>query len=150
MWEKLNLPKFIAERFIGVTLPINDSILLVSYQGIHTLNLSKPYALLNDINYPEGRGLFNSKNNTLTYKGFVYKTLGLHGGEPTVKSPKGEHLVVDLNREVIEICDHTGRLIFDYQYEDLSGDWCVSTFSQDGQYVLLLLPFDICVFKRGI
>ncbi len=150
MWEKLNLPKFIAERFIGVTHPVNDSILLVSYEGIHTLNLLKTCALSNDINYPEGRGLFNSENNTLTYKGLVYKTLGLHGGEPIVKSPKGEHLVVDTNREVIEIREHTGRLVFDYKYDDLSGDWCVSTFSEDGQYALLLLPFDIYVFKRRV
>jgi hypothetical protein len=148
MWKRVNLPKYIAERFVGVSLPKDNNILLVSYEGVHSINLSQPYSLANDYSMPEGAELFDTRNNTFSYKGEVYKIFGLYGGEPILESPIGERLNIDTNREVLEIYEHTERLIFNFHYEDLSGDWCVGTFSENGQYVLLLLPYDIYVFSR--
>ena len=41
-----------------------------------------------------------------------------------------------------------GEVIFEDTFEDLSGDWAVITFSEDGQYIVLGLPYELYVYER--
>ncbi len=148
MWERINLPKFICERFIGITIPIDNIIHIISYQGVHTINLSKPDIVVSDESFPEGKGLYDFETNILSYNNNRFRVIGLNGGKPIFENSKGEQLIIDTKNEVIKINNIHGDLEFCYRYDDFSGDWIAATFSENGDFLLLLSPYDIYAFRR--
>ena len=148
MWEAVRLPKYISERFIGFSLPLDNEIALISYEAIHIVDISSGEIVVNDNSVPEGGELFDKSKNILSYIDKTYTIYGLFGGEPILHSPKGEELLMDNEELIIKVQEKTGQISFQFHYEDLSGDWCFGTFSKDGKYVLLGLPYDFYAFIR--
>jgi hypothetical protein len=148
MWEKMSLPNYIADRFIGISLPFENEIAVVSYDGIHIINLTNSNKVFTDTDYPEGGELFDHKKNQLNYGNKIYKILGLYGGEPILNNTKGETIEIDIKRQELYIFNDKRKKILDFHYDDMSGDWCLGTFSEDGQYILLCLPYDLYIFKN--
>lgn len=148
MWEQVCLPAYITERFIGVSQPIDDNLAIISYDGIHLLNINEPGNISLDKRFPEGAKIFDSKNNILTYKDKIYKVMGLYGGQTIEVNKIEERILTDKESETLKIIDCSGNEVFQYHYVDISGDWIICTFSEDSKYAILCLPNDLYLFKR--
>jgi hypothetical protein len=51
-WQQLAVPG-ICERMIGFSVPQNDIVLIISYEGMHLLRLGTPVAVETDPEYSE-------------------------------------------------------------------------------------------------
>ena len=142
------MPKFIAERIIGVSIPLENELVLISYEGIHFLNLLNPDVVMIDKSLPEGGELFDRERSILSYRDQTYQILGLFGGNPILKNLKEESLLIDTSKQILSVNDAKGIKNFEFQYEYISGDWCSGTFSDYGRYILLCLPYELYAFKR--
>ena len=148
MWEKVELPGYIFERMVGFSLPADGEVAIVSFEGVHIIDLESPGNVLNDDRYPEGKGIYDERKQVLVYEGKIFKMLGVFGGEPILDSSQGEQLVFDLEKEILKVRQNNATL-FQFDFEDLSGDWGYATFSSDSAYMLLGLPYDIYIFQRN-
>ncbi len=101
MWEKVELPGYIFERMVGFSLPAASEVAIVSFEGVHIIDLESPGNVLNDDRYPEGKGIYDERKQVLVYEGKIFKMLGVFGGEPILDSSQGEQLVLDLEKEIL-------------------------------------------------
>lgn len=147
MWSKLQLP-FLFERMIGFSLPVDRRVAIVSYEGIHVVNLDRPDEVHHDLNHPQGGTLFDPKSGTLPYHAKIYSILGLYGGKPITRSIHGETLQLRLEEDVLVIRGAQGDILCEHPFEDLSGDWRIATFSKDASHILLGLPYDLHILRR--
>lgn len=144
MWTEPRLPP-IFERMIGCSIPVDGEVAIISYEGIHLVNLHRPESVHHDLGIQP-----DVRQDKLLYKSKTYSILGLQGGTPILKSVQGDHL---------EILAESGRLLvhtpglkrpIESSFEDLSGDWCLATFSTDGSWIVLGVPYDLIVFRRDL
>src|SRR5688572_23522286 len=102
MWSSIQLP-YIFERMIGFSIPKTNQVAIVSYEGIHLVDLDRPENVRSDPKYPEGREVYDPNSGKLTYQEQEYAILGLYGGSPIHKSERGERLNLDLEGEQLRI-----------------------------------------------
>jgi hypothetical protein len=146
MWKPVILP-YIFERMIGFAVT-NERVVIVSYEGIHSINLVSPtHEVIHDSDHPEGGEFYNHAQNILTYQNLDYSLYGLHGGNPKNAGRFGERLVLNQQEELL-IFNAANEELFKFKYQDLSGDWAFATFTPDDKFVVLGLPYDIYVFER--
>jgi len=149
MWRPISLAgQRLPERIIGFSLPVDNQIALISYEGVHLLHVDDPVSIQDDPQHPEGAGLFDPASRTLVHRQKRYAILGLHGGRPRLTSDRGETLDLDLKNETLRILGPGRRVEFALRFDDLSGDWGMATFSEDSEVVVLGLPYDLHVVKR--
>jgi hypothetical protein len=148
MWNEIKLNQQ-WERMLGFTLPINDRVIVIAYDGLDVIDLHSPQHEAFDDRHPEGKGVYDWRTQVLDYESLRYQVLGLFGGEPLQKSKYGERLMVDTANEVLLIQDASGVATLTYHYIDASGDWLAVTFSPDSEYVLLGVPYALYAFKRA-
>jgi hypothetical protein len=134
---------------VGFSLSKAHQVAIISYEGIHLLDLQRPDDVRNDAKYPEGGDLYDPKSGKLTYSGKDYSILGLHGGSPIHKSAQGERLELDLPAEVLRVYGPKDDAVFEFAFEDLSGDWGQVTFSPDFDHIILGVPYEMYVLKRA-
>jgi hypothetical protein len=147
-WKEIKLP-YIFERMIGFSLPLNKTFIVISYEGIHTINLNcEQIDIINDFDYPEGESIYDNQNNICIYNGVNYDILGLYGGESINKSNVGEQLIIWPQIEKFSLIDNNKGEQFSYKYNDLSGDWKILSFSYEFNYILLGLPYELRIFER--
>ena len=96
----------------------------------------------------------NAETAIVSYEGIhlpdmIYSILGLHGGTPILRSVHGERLEVLSETNRLLIHSTSSKQPVELPFEDLSGDWCKATFSVDGSWVLLGVPYELFVFKRS-
>src|SRR5512143_2083253 len=127
MWKLIKLP-YIFERMLGFSLLPAGRVVIVSYDGIHTIELavSEP-PVVHDYDLPEGGTLYNRHAQTLNWEGQALRVLGLHGGSPLVKNHWNETLVLKTQEELLQIVDQVGQVTLSFKYHDLSGDWAYAT-----------------------
>lgn len=136
------------ERMLGFTLPDNDRLIVIAYDGLDIIDLHNPRHSVFDDRYPEGKDVYDWRTQVLEYEGMRYRVLGLNGGEPLLKSKYDETLMVDTANELLTVYDASGVATLTHHYLDASRDWLSATFSLESDYVLLGIPYVLYAFRR--
>ena len=147
-WKQLKVPP-ICERLIGFSIPINNQILIISYEGTHLLSLDKDISIEHDYSFRE-YDIYDPDLGLANYQEIDYIILGLHGGKPIFKSAFQETIELDCNNETLTIIKQK-KIIYSTKYNNFSGDWAMATFSLNGKYIILGCPydFDFRVWRRS-
>jgi hypothetical protein len=149
MWQQIKLP-YIFERMIGFSIPNSSQVLVISYEGIHQIQVANSNAVIhNDTTTPEGGHLYDWKNQQLRYDKKDHAILGLHGGNPIYYNPQGEELVLNENQSEFMVLNPQKEQSFHHKYVNFPGDWAAITFSQDGNLIALGMPYDLYLFERN-
>jgi hypothetical protein len=127
---------------IGFSVPQDGQVLIISYEAVHLLHLGSPIIVERDedeefVEYD----LYDPESGLARYRGKEYQIIGLHGGNPLLKGPEGERLLLDTKSEMLFV-QQNGETIFSTPYKNFSGDWAAATFSPDGRYIVLGCPYD--------
>jgi hypothetical protein len=138
-WQRLKVPP-ICERMIGFSIPLDDEVLVISYEGVHLLQLGNKITVKTDNRFSE-YDLYDPDSGTAQYQGKSYQIIGLHGGNPIRETPDGAKLKLDKVSETLSIIQGN-QIDFSMKYTNFSGDWVSATFSVDGRYVVLGCPYD--------
>ena len=147
-WRQISVPP-ICERAIGFSVPSENKVLVISYEGTHLLNLGASITVETDESFRE-YDIYDHDGGTANYRGKEYIIIGLYGSrESILRSPQGEMLVLDTTAETLSVLKDRSSS-WQTRYENFSGDWAAATFSPDGHYIVLGCPydFDFRVFER--
>jgi hypothetical protein len=147
MWQRIDLNRQ-WERMLGFTLPVDHRVIVIAIDALYLIDLHRPRSIVSDERFPEGESVYDYENQVVTYEGQTHHVLGLYGGSPIIWSGRGEVLEVDTEREILRIAGLDGKIALEFHYSDVSGDWLSATFSQDDEYVLLGVPYDLYAFRR--
>ena len=150
MWREVDLHGlYIFERMVGFSVPVEGKVAIISYDGIHLLSMREPGAVRHNTAYPEGGDLYDQTHQVLSYGGKRFPILGLFGGSPIVRNQRGESVFLRATDDVLHVQDKDNNTILSYPFEDLSGDWRYTTFSREGDAIVLGMPYDIHIFAWG-
>jgi hypothetical protein len=138
-WRRLAVPG-ICERMIGFSVPEDDSVLVVSYDGIHLVRLAEPVTVETDSEYRE-YDLYDPNTGVCRYRGHEWNIIGLCPGRPILTGLDGEVLVLDPVAETVSV-RRNGKAVWSSNYENCSGDWAAVTFSPNGRFIVLGCPYD--------
>jgi hypothetical protein len=138
-WRRLSVPA-ICERMIGFSVPQDDAVLVVSYEGMHLLRLGQPVTVETDQDYAE-YDLYDADAGVCAYRGKEWTIIGLYPGRPIHTGIAGERLVLDAAKETISVI-RSGEEVWLSPFENFSGDWVAATFSQDRRFIVLGCPYD--------
>jgi hypothetical protein len=147
MWNKIELP-YLCERIIAFSIPENDTLYVMSYEGIHQVTLAPDIKIRTDEEHAEDYELLNTEEMTMSYGGKHLKMLGLHGGRPITINNAGEKLKLDRTACSLSIKDSTDHTRQTIQYTDLSGDWAIASYSADRKYLLIGTPYELHIFHQ--
>jgi hypothetical protein len=160
------LPRQDWERMIGFSIPEGNALIIVTYDGLVRMNLESPVTASIDERYPEGRGIYDMATSEVRYEGQTFQLVGVHGGAPIVWSPRAEQIVLGVEEDVetpdgrrvratpevstllVEDANRHASLAF--TFHNLSRDWQRATFSRDGNFLILGMPYAIHVFRRTV
>jgi hypothetical protein len=150
VWQELDIPGIRSfERMLGFSLPVDNRVAIVAYEGIYVVHLLDPSEVEFDDGHPEGGDVYDWGHQVLKYRSGHFEMLGLYGGEPLLMSESHERLVLNLEDETLSVQDSDGKTAFEFRFRDLSGDWGYATFSRDFRYILLGMPYALHVFRRA-
>ena len=139
LWHQLEVP-YICERMIGFSVPQDRKVLVVSYEGMHIVNLSKPITVSTDNDYAE-YDCYDPDTGIAKYADREWQIIGLFPGAPLTTRPNGDTLVLDQPSLSVSVI-RDGAPIWSEIYENFSGDWAAATFSDDDWYIVLGCPYD--------
>lgn len=147
-WRQIPVPN-ICERMIGFSVPQDDAVLVISYEGMHIVRLKPPITVETDEEYAE-YDLFDPDTGKCEYKGRPWNIIGLYPGQPLLCGLNGEQLILDTDEEVVSVVKD-GQVVWSSGFENFSGDWAAATFSPDGRFIVLGCPydFDFRVWERA-
>src|SRR4051794_14375645 len=84
-WQRIPVPG-ICERMIGFSVPQQDTVLVVSYEGTHLVHLGPPATVETDDAYGE-YDLYLPEAGICRYGDRDWEIIGLHPGRPLLTSP---------------------------------------------------------------
>lgn len=147
-WRQLPVPE-ICERMIGFSVPQDDTVLVVSYEGRHLVRLASPVTVESDSDYAE-YDLYDSDAGICRYQDREWNIIGLHPGRPNLIGCNGEQLMLDTDAETVSVV-RKDDVVWSSGFENFSGDWAAATFSPDGRFIVLGCPygFDFRVWERA-
>lgn len=148
VWQQLPVPG-ICERMIGFSVPQDNTVLVVSYEGTHLVRLHQPVTVETDPEYAE-YDLYDPDAGVCRYRGKEWEIIGLYPGRPILAGRDGEQLFLDIERESVSVV-RGGRKVWSSAFKNFSGDWAAATFSPDGRFIVLGCPydFDFRVWERA-
>lgn len=138
-WRLIPIPSF-CERLIGFSIPIDDTVLAVSYEGHHLIRLRPQVSIETDEEFNE-YDLFDHNTGRCQYQGQEWNIIGLYPGQPITNGWPGETLLLDKESNTIAV-RREGVFVWKEEFENFSGDWSAATFSPDGRYIVLGCPYD--------
>jgi hypothetical protein len=148
-WKYVTAPS-VCERVIGFSIPDeHEELLIISYEGMHTLKLGEDIVVSHDNNFQE-YDLYDPDLGVASYKDRDWPIIGLMGGTPIHRSVHGEELRIDESKQRFTV-RLDGKVIFKDTYKNFSGDWIAGTFSTDGNWLILGCPydFDLIILRRS-
>jgi hypothetical protein len=147
-WRQLSIPN-ICERMIGFSVPQDDAILVVSYEGMHLVRLSTPVTVESDSEYTE-YDLYDPDSGVCRYRGREWNIIGLSPGCPMLIGRDNEQLLLSTEAQTVSVV-RGDEEEWSFTYENFSGDWAAATFSPDGRFIVLGCPygFDFRVWMRS-
>jgi len=108
VWHEVDLRGlYIFERMVGFSVPVEGQIAIISYEGIHILDLRAPRIVRHDGAYPEGGNLYDQTQQVLSYGGKRFPILGECGGAPLMRNDRGETLLLTPMEDMLHVQDHT-------------------------------------------
>ena len=139
MISSLKLP-YVAERFLGVTIPEAGVMFACSYEGLHKIVLEDPVRIETDDARSEDYDALKAKG----------EPLGLFGGTPILSDARTKISYVfdpraDEQRVEVTV-DGKSEII---RFATLSGDWFFASLSKCGQFLLLAEPYAIEVHRTA-
>lgn len=149
MWKPIQLP-YIFERMIAFSIPAADVVWILSYEGLHRLTLVPRPEVWTEPKHAEDYGLLDADGTLLVYAGQRIPMLGLYGGEPLLRHPKGQQLAPHFDSERVDVLAPDGSIEQAITFKDLSGDWGFATFSADGRYLLVGIPYELHVYQHAL
>jgi hypothetical protein len=145
MWLRLELPSQEWDRLLGFSIPQGEELIRVTSDGIVRL--------------------YDLPSGELRYDGQTYHIIGVHGGIPILHNQWGERIVLDVEEEretsdgrrvratpeenTLLIQGADGIPVLAFTLRNFSRDWQRATFSRDGMYLALGMPYEIYVFRRA-
>jgi hypothetical protein len=146
VWEGVDLP-YIFERMLEFSIPNEDQMLIVSYDGAHHLKLLPTVEVTHYPEHREGEDLHYDGDRVL-FGGVRFKMVAMDEDPPiTHDTRRGHHLSLDLPGEKLFVIDDEGRLVQEIAFVDLSGDWGFATYSEDGRWLAIGVPYDVFLFR---
>jgi hypothetical protein len=139
-WRQLAIPSDICERLIGFSVPQDDVVLMISYQGMHLIRLGTPVTVETDREYSE-YDLYDPDSGVCRYRGREWDVIGLFPGRPILAGRDGERLVLNTEAQTVAVVPGDEEE-WSFAYENFSGDWAAATFSPDGRFIVLGCPYD--------
>jgi hypothetical protein len=73
-WRQLVVP-YICERMIGFSVPQGDTVLVVSYEGMHLVRLGTPTTVETDLEHAE-YDLYDPDSGICRYRGREWEIIG--------------------------------------------------------------------------
>jgi hypothetical protein len=138
-WRRLPVP-YVCERMLGFSVPQDDIVLVISYEGTHLVRFGPPVAVETDPEYAE-YDLYDPDAGVCQYRGRAWDIIGLFPGRPLLDGLGGERLVLDAaGLRVSVVAD--GEPIWSSGFENFSGDWVAATFSPNKRFIVLGCPYD--------
>lgn len=146
-WRALTVP-YIGERVIGFSIPQDDTMLVVSYDGMYLVRFGPPIVVETDIKRSQ-YDLYDPAAGVCRYQEMEWSIIGLHADRPLVEGRDGERLELDAAKRTLSVVKK-GRPIWSTVFENSSGDWAVATFSPDSRFIVLGCPygFDFQIWMR--
>lgn len=147
-WRRCSV-RYICERMLGISVPQDDTVLVVSLEGMHLVRLGPPVAVETDSGFT-GYDLYDPDAGVCRYRDRVWEIIGLFPGRPLLDGPDGERLILDADGLTVSVV-RGGVLVWSSAFQNFSGDWAVATFSPDGRFIVLGCPydFDFRVWERS-
>lgn len=124
------------ERILQLTLPIDRFMYVCSSIEVFKIYINQPISV--EVLDEDPYRFINSSNHFLGVNG--YEPIYQQNGNSIYYdfSPTNDSVLVSFN-----IADKIGKIEFDI----LSGDWFVASFSKCGNYLVLAEPYDFNVYK---
>jgi len=135
MWEEIGLP-YIFERMRNFSIPVDDQILIESYEGMHLLELLPVPRIT----------IYDEDHFEPGWKKFEMVSLDEYA-EPFLLNARDELLSLDLEQEVLTVRSPDGSVIQEIKFNDLSGDWGVATYSVCGKWLVIGVPYNLYVYR---
>jgi hypothetical protein len=140
--------RYVCERIIGFSRPVDGKIAVISYEGIHIIPLSESVEIEHHTDLPECGKNYYEKRQVLVFGSREFSMLGLYGGTPILQNPIRERIQFG-DGDFFQVLDSNREEIFRHDFNDLSGDWRHVTFSEDGAFIVLGLPYGLKIFERA-
>lgn len=138
-WQQLPVP-YICERMLGFSVPQDDTVLVVSYEGTHLVRLGSPVGVETDPDYTE-YDLYDPDAGVCRYRDRIWDIIGLFPGRPLLNGRDGARLVLDPAGLTVSVI-RGDEPVWSSAFENFSGDWAAVTFSPDGRFIVLGCPYD--------
>lgn len=138
-WRQLAIPPF-CERMIGFSVPQNETVLVISYEGMHLIRLSTPVTVETNLEFSE-YDLYAPDSGVCRYQDREWDIIGLSPGRPILVGSEGEQLVLNSKTEIVSVVRGDVEE-WSSSYENFSGDWVAATFSPDRRFIVLGSPYD--------
>ncbi len=90
--------------------------------------------------------VFDEDRSLLTIGGQAYPMLGLYGGVPILTNELGDQLSLEPSQDRLLVLKSERQVKQVIEFSDLSGDWRWATFSADGHYLLIGVPYDLFIY----
>jgi hypothetical protein len=134
---------------IGFSVPQDEAVLVVSYEGMHIIRLSDPTTVETDEEFAE-YDCYDPDVCVADYRGKKWSMIGLYPGTPILQSTYGEELQLHGKGLRISVL-RDGVELWSSSFKNFSGDWAAATFSPDGKFIVLGCPydFDFRVWRRN-
>lgn len=147
MWEKLELP-FICERMVAFSIPQQDAVWVITWDALFQVTLAPDVSVLPVL---QGEGeldkVFDEDRSLLAIGGQAYPMLGLYGGVPILTNEFGEQLSLEPSQDRLLVLTSERQVKQVIEFSDLSGNWRWATFSADGCYLLIGVPYDLFIYR---
>jgi len=143
MWIEIAHP-YLFERMTSFSIPHRDRMVICSYDGAHFVTLVPTVSVAHDPTLAEEY----TGGDDVEWEGVTFRTLGYGGGDPILVHPDGSRLVPRIAEECVDVISPDGVVIQTIEFDDLSGDWGYATFSTDGQYLVIGVPYDIYIYRK--
>lgn len=143
MW--IEIPhSYIFERMTSFTIPEKGRMIICSYDGAHFVTLAPTVSVVHDLTMAEEY----TGGEEVEWEGTTHRTLGYGGGNPILVHPDGSRLILRITEERVDLIAPNGEIVQTLEFSDLSGDWGFATFSSDGEYLVIGVPYDIYLYRQ--
>lgn len=147
MWEKLKLP-FICERMVAFSIPQRDAVWVMTWDALFQVTLAPDANVLPVLRSEEELdGVFDEDRNLLIIGEQAYPMLGLYGGVPILTNELSDQLSLEPNQDRLVVLNSERQVKQIIEFSDLSGDWRWATFSANGHYLLIGVPYDLFIYR---
>ncbi len=147
MWEKLELP-FICERMVAFSIPQQQVAWVMAWDALFQVTLAPEVNVLSVLHGEEELDkVFDEDRNLLIIGEQVYPLLGLYGGVPILVNELGDQLSLEPNQDRLVVLNGEGQVKQAIEFFDLSNDWRWATFSANGHYLLIGVPYDLFIYQ---